>query len=130
MKTYQISKWGNKPTLFVDGKKTAPVLYALSDFPAAAANTAYAQKNIAAFAKAGVNLVAADIGLHLGWRKTEPFDTDGLIAELSAVLDANPNARILLRLHMNPPYWWMRDHPEECIVYRTEKGDLPGIDNG
>ncbi len=130
MKTYQISQWGNKPTLFVDGKKTAPVLYALSDFPAAAANTAYAQKNIAAFAKAGVNLVAADIGLHLGWRKTEPFDTDGLIAELSAVLDANPNARILLRLHMNPPYWWMRDHPEECIVYRTEKGDLPGIDNG
>ena len=119
-----------KPTLFVDGKPTAPVLYALSDFPGAVARSAYAQRNIAAFAEVGVRLVAADTGLHLGWHKAEGFDPDALISELSDVLDANPDARILLRLHMNPPYWWLRDHPEECILYRTEKGDALGIDNG
>ena len=69
----QIRQTGGKPTLYIDGKITAPVLYALSDFPGAASNTAYAQKNIAAFARAGVNLVAADTGLHIGWRKTTGF---------------------------------------------------------
>ena len=126
----QIRQVGNKPTLLIDDQPTAPVLYALSDFPGAAANTAYAQHNIAAFAQAGVQLVAADIGLHVGWRKTTGFDPDALICELSSVLDANPDAKILLRLHLNPPYWWMRDNPEECIIYRTEEGDREGIDNG
>lgn len=126
----QIRQMGNKPTLLIDGQPTAPVLYALSDFPGAAANTAYAQHNIAAFAKAGVQLVEADVGLHVGWRKTTGFDPDALICELSSVLDANPDAKILLRLHMNPPYWWMRDNPDECVIYRTMDGDVPGIDNG
>ena len=126
----EIRQEGGMPALYIDGQRTAPVLYALSDFPGAAANTAYAQKNIAAFAKAGVKLVAADMGLHTGWRKTTGFDPDALICELSSVLDANPDAKILLRLHMNPPYWWMRDNPEECIIYRTEEGDKEGIDNG
>jgi len=126
----KILQWGNKPTLYIDGQPTAPVLYALSDFPGAAANTAYAQRNIAAFAQAGVQLVAADIGLHIGWHKATPFDPEAQVCELSSVLDANPNARILLRLHMNPPYWWMRDNTNECVVYRTMNGDVPGIDNG
>ena len=130
MSKYEIRRTGGKPTLYVDGQITAPVLYALSDFPGAASNTAYAQKNIAAFAGAGVRLVAADTGLHIGWRKSTGFDPDALICELSSVLDANPDAKILLRLHMNPPYWWMRDNPAECVVYRTPDGDVPGIDNG
>ena len=32
----KICQVGNKPTLYVDGQPTAPVLYALSDFPGAA----------------------------------------------------------------------------------------------
>ena len=130
MANAKIRKTGGKPTLYVNDQVTAPVLYALSDFPGAAANTAYAQKNIPAFARAGVELVAAETGLHIGWRKRTGFDPDALICELSSVLDANPDAKILLRLHMNPPYWWLRDHPEECILYRLPEGDVPGIDNG
>ena len=36
--------------LYVNGKKTAPVLYALSDIPASKSNTAQAQRKIANFA--------------------------------------------------------------------------------
>ena len=53
MSKAEIRQEGGKPALYVNGQITAPVLYALSDFPGAAANTAYAQKDIAAFAKAG-----------------------------------------------------------------------------
>ena len=74
MSKAEIRQMSGKPTLYVNDQCTAPVLYALSDFPGAAANTAYAQKNIAAFAQAGVRLVAADMGLHISWRKTTGFE--------------------------------------------------------
>ena len=118
------------PRFKIDGKIVTPMLYGLSDFPAAASNTAYAQKNIKLFSETDINLVCIDTGLHLGWHKTSPFDADAMIAEISNVLDANPNAKILIRLHMNPPYWWLRDNPDECVLYRTPEGDIPGIDDG
>lgn len=120
----------NTPTLMLDGKEASPVIYGLSDIPGSKANTAQARRNIEAFAKAGIRLVTADTGLHLGWYKHTPFDPEPLREEIAAVLDANPQAGVLLRLHMNPPYFWLRDHPEECVVYRTKNGDAPGIDNG
>ena len=120
----------NAPRFEIDGRIIPPMLFGLSDFPAAASNTAYAQKNIKLFADAGINLVCIDTGLHLGWHKAEPFDPEAMIAEISSVLDANPDAKVLMRLHMNPPYWWMRDNPDECVIYRTPEGDLPGVDNG
>ncbi len=126
----RVRMMNNRPTLLLDGADTLPLIYALSDFPGADSRTYQAQKNIAAFRQAGINLVACDTNLLLGWYKASEGDYDALRAELSYVLDANPDARIFLRLHLNPPYWWLRDHPEELIVYRTSEGDLPGVDNG
>ena len=115
----RVRMMNNRPTLLLDGADTLPLIYALSDFPGADSRTYQAQKNIAAFHQAGINLVACDTNLLLGWYKASEGDYDALRAELSYVLDANPDARIFLRLHLNPPYWWLRDHPEELIVYRT-----------
>ncbi len=130
MADHKVKFSNNKPELYIDGKAVAPVIYGLSDFPAARSNTAYAQKNIAQFGEAGVNIVSCDSSLCLGWRKAEEFDPEPILAEIGGVLDANPNAKINIRLHMNPPYWWLRDNPDECIIYRTKEGDFEGIDNG
>ena len=120
----------NKPSLYIDGRPVPPVLYGLSDIPGAKSNTAYAKRNIARFAKAGIRLVNVDTGLHLGWHKVSEFDPSAMIAEISGALDANPEAKVLVRLHMNPPYWWLRDKPGECVIYRTPDGDSAGIDDG
>ena len=130
MNRYKIKNDTHKPVITENDKACASVLYGLSDFPAARTSTYYAQKNIAQFSGAGVNLVNIDIPLSRAWRRVSPFDSASLIADITYVLDANPNAKILIRLHLNPPYWWMRDNPEECVVYRTKEGDFPGIDDG
>lgn len=119
-----------KPTFYISNRPTPPIIYGLSDFPGASANTHYAYRNIQNFAEQGINIVMADSALHLGWHKRFPFDPEAIISEIEAVLDANPIAKVLLRLHMNPPYWWIRDNPEECVVYRTPEGDLQGLDDG
>ena len=126
----EIRNRNKTPVLYINGKKALPVLYGLSDFPGARSNTAQAQHNIASFAKKGIRLVTCDTGIHLGWNKTDPFDADPLIAEVLGVLEACPDAGIILRLHLNPPYWWLRDNPSETVLYRLPNGDIEGIDNG
>jgi hypothetical protein len=92
--------------LVIDDQRVLPILYGLSDFPAARSNTAQAKRNVVHFAAAGIDLVSGDTCLHLGWHKVSPFETEAMRAEIAGVLDANPKARVLLRLHVNPPYWW------------------------
>lgn len=119
----------NRPELYIDGVKRIPLVFALSDFPGARSNTAYAQRNIKYFHEQGVDLVATDTGIHLGWHKTTGFDPEPLIAELGCVLEANPDAKILLRLHVNPPYWWMKDNMEETVTYNGKYGVDDGEQN-
>lgn len=126
----EIKNDNNLPALYINGKRTLPVIYALSDFPGAESNTFQAHKNINHFHNAGIDLVEIDINLYLGWHKGLPFDSEPLLAAVQNALFANEDACIMIRLHMNPPYWWMRDYPEECIVYRTPDGDFFGEDNG
>ena len=83
----------NRPSLPLDGEDTLPLICALSDFPGADSRTYQAQKNIAAFCRAGINLVACDTNLPLGWYKAAEGDYDALRAELSYVLNANPDAQ-------------------------------------
>lgn len=130
MSILTVKNINNKPTFCSNDEIIAPVIYALSDIPASSSASAQAYHNIKNFGKAGVNLVAVDANLNIGWRKVTPFDSEGLLAEITAVTDANPDALVFLRIHVNPPYWWMRDNPDECIVYRTTKGDFNGIDDG
>lgn len=119
------------PALYINGKRELPVIYGLSDFPAANSNTAQAFRNIRNFAAQGIHLVQVDSNLLLGWRRVTPFDGEALKAEIAGALDANPEAGVILRLHMNPPYWWMRDNPDELVIYREEDGrEVPGLDNG
>ncbi len=130
MPDIRIVKENGAPALMVNGVRTLPILYQLSDIPGSSSNTAQAQRNIKNFGEIGINLVGVDTGLHLGWHKVTPFDAEAMLEEIAAAVDANPNAKVLVRLHVNPPYWWRRDNPDECVVYRTPQGDLPGIDDG
>lgn len=118
------------PKLLIDGKPTPPVLYGLSDMPASGSGTAYAQRNIKLFANAGIRLVNIDANLCTGWHKESEFEPSAVLAEISNVCDAVPDAKVLVRLHVNPPYWWLRDNPDECAIYRKKDGDIAGIDDG
>ncbi|MBE6930216.1 MAG: hypothetical protein E7463_08055 [Ruminococcaceae bacterium] len=130
MSKSEVRQENGRPVLYVDNQKMLPILYGLSDIPGSNSNTAQAQKNIANFADAGIHIVQVDCGIHLGWHKVTPFDPEALIAEIGSVLEVNEKAKVIMRLHVNPPYWWMRDNPDECVVYRTPEGDLDGVDDG
>ena len=126
----EIRNDNNFPELYINGENVPPFIYGLSDIPASKTNTLYAQKNIALFGKSGINLVNIDTAINLCWNKVDEPDFTPIREEIAGALQANPDAGIFIRLHMNPPYWWLRDNPDEQIIYRTKDGDLAGIDNG
>lgn len=126
----QVKTTAGTPSLYINGKRVPPVLFGLSDFPAARPDTAYAQKNIGEFAKAGINPVALDANLCQCFHKVTPPTFEHIIAAVASMYKANPNAYALIRLHVNPPYWWLRDNPDECMVYKIKGEYTTGIDDG
>lgn len=126
MNSSEVHSKGGSPALYVDGERQIPMLLGLSDFPGASTITAYAQKNIANFASVGIHLLSADVQLCNGWHKHSPFDIDSIRAEIAAAMEADPETHVLLRFHVNPPYWWVKDNPDECVRYR----DFELIDDG
>ena len=112
--------------LYVNEKRCAPIIYGLSDIPASRTDTAQAQRNIKNFAKVGIDIVQVDTGIHIGWKRNGHFDITPIEKEVQGAVNANPTAKVIIRLHMNPPYWWLKKYPKECVTY----GDVQAIDGG
>ena len=127
IKTESVTHSDGSPELWVDGKRIPPLFYALSDIPAARAWNECSQRAIRHFGERGVHIVCADVNLHEGWREDDSYDPAHLLRTLEAVAQANASAKVIARLHLNPPYHWLRRHPDEQIRYliQEEGKDTP-----
>lgn len=73
------------------------------------------------FAAAGIDLYSEILwswatpgqGCHGWWRGPTEYDFDRLDRRIRAIIAANPNARIFPRVKLNPPQWWLAEHPDE-----------------
>ncbi len=115
-----------KAHIQINGINVPPVVYGLSDIPASKTSTAQAQRNIANFAKAGVNLVQIDTDLRYCWLPSGKIDIATFQREIAGALKGNPEALVLVRLHLNPPVWWMDAHPEEMNMFWEGPGEALG----
>ena len=101
------------PKLYVDGKITPPLMYALTALP----GSVCAQKNIPLFHDVGIDIVSLMVGLDEDWLGEGIYAGEHLLGYIRDVKKANPVAKILLRVNLSAPYWWMRKYPEELIKY-------------
>lgn len=123
----EITGWGGRPDLYVDEKITPPLLYAMSDIPASRAWTDVSRKNVKNFGECGIHIVCIDANLKDGWLESGEFDPTEFFKQMQAVAESNPQAKVIVRLHLNPPYFWLRKNKEEQIVFygveSTDGGD-------
>ncbi|WP_119079153.1 beta-galactosidase [Chitinophaga alhagiae] len=45
------------------------------------------------------------------WQGPGKFDLSGLEKEMAELLEADPAARIIIRIYLDPPRWWEQQHP-------------------
>ena len=117
--TAEIRPLNGKPTLYVNQQPELPFMYALThvtggrwsweELPA---------HNLQRMGDAGIRLYQVDLWLEDIWKEKEKrLDMNLARRQIRGVLDACPDAALVVRLHVNAPFWWNRAHPEECVQY-------------
>lgn len=48
------------------------------------------------------------------WRDEETFDYADIHEDMATILEADPAAQVVMRVHLDVPEWWERRHPEGC----------------
>ncbi len=123
----EVRSANGKPTLFLNGQPTYAAFYALTDCPGGRWSfEEEPQANLRRFTAAGFRLFQVDLFLELIWTKPGPMDLALAQRQLRGVMDACPDAAIVLRWHLNAPPWWMNQHPEELVRYAN--GDYEAIE--
>lgn len=117
--TAEVKPHQGKPTLFVNGQPQVPLFYALThayggrwsweEVPA---------RNLHNFGQAGVRLFQVDLYLEDIWLAgRDTLDMSKARRQVRGVLDQCPQASVVVRLHVNAPFWWNEAHPGECTEY-------------
>jgi hypothetical protein len=119
-----------QPHLIIDGGPIPPVLYALTDVPGGRWSwEEVPARNIRLFAGHGIALVQLDVFSDDLWREDGSIDPALAVRQIRGAIDAAPQARVMFRLHMNAPRWWLRRHPEEATAY-ADTDPEPDLDWG
>ncbi len=115
MSVANIKQENGNVNLYIDGRLVPPLVYHIADRRNNVGAELW-QKNIANFHKIGMDFVGIYAYLFIDW-KEEGYTGESLMENIKNTVKANPEAKILVRLNLTPPTWWMRAHPDELIKY-------------
>lgn len=116
--TSELRPYQGKPTIFVNGQPEAPIFYALTDVPGGRWSwEEVPQHNLRNFCEVGIRLFQLDIFLEHIWIAPDSFSLDIAKRQIQGALAVCPGAAIVFRFHLNPPDWWLAQHPDELVAY-------------
>jgi beta-galactosidase len=105
------------PTLYIDGKAIPPYAYM---------SYLGEEKYYKEVAEAGIHLYnfpayLGDRGINSGsgigpfrdpiWIGENEYDFSGFKMDFDKILNADPQAKVIIRLHLDPPVWWEKRNP-------------------
>jgi len=118
--TAVVQEHNGRPTLFINGAPVPPFAY----MSYLGKETYYRE-----VAQAGIHLYCfpaylGDRGINptsgIGpfrpsiWKGEDSYDFSSVEKDFETLLAADPRAQAIVRLHLDPPEWWERAHPEGC----------------
>lgn len=107
-----------RPTLVLNGRPHAPLIYALSDCPGGRWPwEEVPARNIRLFGEQGVRLFQLDLWLEQMEQPDGSLSPELAQRMVRAVREQCPDGVVMFRLHVNPSLAWCRAHPDECVGY-------------
>ncbi len=121
----QIADYQGRPTIFIDKVPVSPMMYALTH--AYGGRWSWEERpsrNLQSFCESGIRLFQVDLHFEDLWMPgQDQLDLTKAQKQVRGVLDVCPDASIVIRLHLNAPFWWNVQHPNECTTYANGKVD-------
>jgi len=114
-----------RPTVFVEGRPFPWIGYSSYD---------YQPGPVTDFGRHGATVfcVPTNAGRHIyhtvgppTWPSPDCLDYSQLDERVAFSLQANPNARLTLRVALAMPQWWLQDHPDEVVHVGVGSTSLP-----
>lgn len=121
-KIAEVRPFDGVPALWVDGQPRLPFMYALTHVVGGRWSwEELPSHNLGNACDAGIRLYQVDLWFEDIWLKDRKnLDIDLARRQLRGVLDACPDAGIVVRLHVNAPMWWNRANPDECVQFAND----------
>jgi hypothetical protein len=118
-KTAEVKPYQGKPALFVNGEPVSPNFYALTHaYGARWSWEEVPQRNLKNFCNIGFRLFQLDLYFEDIWyQDSDLLDIDKARRQVRGLLDVCPDAGVVIRLHVNAPFWWNDQNPDECTEY-------------
>ena len=122
----KLAQYNGKTVLSVNGAPTAPIIYSGTQGSQDTWLKTTA-KNINQFAQNGIEIVQNDQWLKDIWRRDGTLDMATVLNQLDGILEINPNAKIMVRINVSAPDWWIQQYPDEKVLYTD--GPINGNDD-
>jgi len=124
-KTAMVKNFHGKPTIFVDGSPVNPDFYSLTHaYGARWSWEEVPQRNLKNFADAGFRLFQLDLYFEDIWyRGVKELDIAKAQHQVRGLLDICPDAAVVIRVHVNAPFWWNEVNPQECVNFANGEVD-------
>jgi len=115
----KVADYKGKPTIFVNEMPMSPHFYALTHvYGGRWSWEERPSRNLKNFCEVGIKLFQVDLYFEDIWYKgSTDLDISKAQKQVRGVLDACPHGLVVIRLHVNAPFWWNEENREECTEY-------------
>lgn len=112
----KVGAYKGRQVIFVNGTPMAPQMYSGTEH-SRETWTGLARKSIQEFSQIGYEIIQTDTWLKYSLRPDGTLDMMGVRRQLAGILEINPRAKLLVRINVSAPKWWIEANPAEvCKV--------------
>jgi hypothetical protein len=124
----KVAPYKGRNVIWVDGKPMPPLMYSGTEH-SRETWTGQPRKSIGDFSALGYEIFQTDMWFKYSLRPDGTFDVEGIRKQLAGILEVHPDAKIVVRINVSAPRWWLEKNTNEiCRVtsMKEEKNTFGG----
>jgi hypothetical protein len=118
--TAKVGRYKGRSVIFVNGKPMAPLMYSGTEH-SRETWAGQPRESIEAFSALGYEIIQTDMWFKYSLRPDGTFDVAGIRRQLAGILEVSPDAKLVVRINVSAPRWWLEQHPAERCKTTVEK---------
>ncbi len=112
----KVAPYLGRNVFFVNGRPIAPIMYSGTEH-SRDTWTGRPRQSLSEFTQLGYEIIQTDLWFKYSLRPDGTFDLGGIRRQLAGILEVNPAAKIVVRINVSAPRWWLERNPaERCRV--------------